>query len=199
MEKVRGVKRYTFPGNKYLVGLLLCFFAGAVCGCIWAVWSYRNSGLEHYLKDYFALFAQAAMLPSFAVAVFNCMRWLLIAVLLGLSAAGILGIPTLIALRGFLLAYASTYFGLSLGEKGVVIWLLLCACVIIFELPALFLFCCEAMRNSLSCRSALNPERKAGFSLLTLLPGFIFSILSITIQRAVLPGVITAVCIRFYG
>ena len=91
-----------------------CFLLGGLVGCLLA--SHIGGGGQESLAAYVEGFLRAAQAgeitaPALASLVWDTVRWPLLALLLGFTALGLLGLPLLFAVRGFLLALL--VFGVS--------------------------------------------------------------------------------------
>ena len=85
------------------------------------------------------------MSPALVEVIWKTFRWPLGAFLLGLSAAGLVGIPVLCFLRGFFLAFSVGAFALALGVKGVLLSFLVVGVPCLLSLPGFFLACTQGL------------------------------------------------------
>ena len=185
-------------GWPYLIVLLVCFFVGAFCGGALAVLIEPSGELSSYLSDYFAMAAQKEISVSFFSVLWDCVRWPLLAIVLGLTILGAVGIPILFAVRGFLLAFTVCTLGELLGANGIVAALVLFSVTILFVLPALFVVGCEGLR--VACRNLPNAAGSGSsrFQLEILLPGIGVLAVAIALQWTVVPAVFSAICLRIF-
>ena len=104
------------PGNGVLPALAVlgtCFFAGGLAGCLLA--GHVDGAGSESLSAYLNSFLQAAgggelEGPALASLVWGELRWPLLVLLLGFTALGLLALPAVFALRGFLLAFSISTF-----------------------------------------------------------------------------------------
>lgn len=138
--------------------LSIAFLIGGTAGCLLAVLSGKASAdeLSRYLADYLAL-AQGGELPrGLWLLVWDQVKYLLAALILGVTALGIVGLPILFGVRGFFLSFPAACFCRVFGGRG------LFPAFVLFGLPALlwapalflvgvpgFLSAQELMRRSL--------------------------------------------------
>ena len=90
-----------------------CFLLGGLVGCLLA--SHIGGGGQESLAAYVEGFLRAAQAgeitaPALASLVWDTVRWPLLALLLGFTALGLLGLPLLFVVRGFLLAFSIASF-----------------------------------------------------------------------------------------
>lgn len=112
------------PGNGALPALAVlgvCFFSGGLAGCLLA--GYVDGAGSESLLVYLNCFLQAAGAgamegPDLAYLAWSELRWPLLVLLLGFTALGLLALPLLFALRGFLLAFSIASFVRLLGREG---------------------------------------------------------------------------------
>ena len=98
-----------------------CFLLGGLVGCLLA--SHIGGGGQESLAAYVEGFLRAAQAgeitaPALASLVWDTVRWPLLALLLGFTALGLLGLPLLFAVRGFLLAFSIASFVRLFGGVG---------------------------------------------------------------------------------
>ena len=92
------------------------FLAGGLAGCILASCVDGGGGesLSAYLQSFLsAARAGAVDAPAVLSLVWSTIRWPLLALLLGFTALGLLGLPILFAARGFLLAFSIASFAIE--------------------------------------------------------------------------------------
>ena len=105
-----------------LAVLAVSFLLGALAGCLMSTFL-SGDGLES-LQSYLEAFlwemdgAERLEGPALAGQLWSVLRWPLFALLLGFTALGVLGLPLLFAVRGFLLAYSIAAFVRAFGSAG---------------------------------------------------------------------------------
>lgn len=117
------------------------FFLGSLAGCVLA--SYVGGGGNDSLTSYLQGFLTAAKAggvaaPALLPLLWETMRWPLLAVLLGFTALGLIGIPILFSIRGFLLAFSIASFVRMFGGNGGVLAFLVFGVSGFIAVPALF-------------------------------------------------------------
>ena len=94
------------PSQMAVAGLILgaAFLVGGVAGCLAAGWMDGEGAqaLSGYLTSYFRYAAEETPAPGFWNAVWEQFRFLLAAFVLGFTAIGVVGLPVLFGVRGFL-------------------------------------------------------------------------------------------------
>lgn len=129
----------TAEGTPALVVTAAFFTLGGLAGSFFA-FRMSGAGLEvmtAYL-EHFLTVAQDAQLnvPSLPELLWRNLRWPLAAILLGFSAMGLLGIPVLSAMRGFLLAFSIASFTMAYGHDGLAVAFFLLGIPGIVSVPA---------------------------------------------------------------
>ena len=129
--------------------LSMFFFVGSVFGCIAAGLIRDPSGiLFDYIRGYLELLAQDGVTARFFSVFWETAKYSVIAVLLAFTALGILGLPLLFAVRGFLLCYAVTVFYRILGFEGLLPVFFLFGLSAVIWMPVLFLLGVRGMLSS---------------------------------------------------
>jgi stage II sporulation protein M len=120
---------FVLPQNdkSHFIGLLLCgamFLCGSIIGTFSAGLVRDGSSLNAVLTGYLSAYLNGASLkPDLFAAVVDACKYHLAALFLGLSVLGVVFIPVLSAVRGFMLSYSVSAVVRLLGGKGV--WLAL--------------------------------------------------------------------------
>ena len=141
----------TAEGTPALVVTAAFFTLGGAAGSFFA-FRMSDPGLDTmaaYLER-FLMAAQAAELyvPAFPELLWRELRWPLAAVLLGVSALGLFGIPVLSAMRGFLLSFSIASFALSYGYDGLATAFFLLGVPGIFSVPAFLLLMTQSFSTA---------------------------------------------------
>lgn len=143
--------------------LSVCFFAGGLAGCLLAA---RVGGAgETSLNDYLEAFLLAAQegavdIPVLWSQIWDTLRWPLFTLLLGFTALGVLGLPVLFGVRGFLLAFSIASFVRAFGSAG---WLL--ACLVfgiggVLSLPVLFIMGVQSLLSARALAARVRGDGK---------------------------------------
>ena len=132
-KRIRKKWDLSFGNSGSLIVLSGSFLLGGLIGCLFASLSSGQGAqeLSEYLKDYLILAQQNAISGSLWPILFDRMKYLLAAGILGFTALGILGLPVLFGSRGFFLSFSTGCFCKVFGSIGML------PAVILFGLPAL--------------------------------------------------------------
>ena len=114
-----------------LLGAAFLLGGAAGCAASGAVAGEGLEALEEYLRGYLELAVRDAVRPPLWSTVWEVIRFPLAAAVLGFTALGVVGLPVLFGVRGFLLCYAAASFYRVFGLAGEV------PAFILFGLPAL--------------------------------------------------------------
>lgn len=117
------------------------FFLGALVGMLMAsqVAGGGQESLTAYLESYLAAAqAGAAGRPRVSSILWETLRWPLLTFFLGFTALGVVGIPVLFAVRGFLLSFAVSSFVLMFGGVGAILAFFAFGFTGMLSVPALF-------------------------------------------------------------
>lgn len=152
----------------------------------------------NYLNRYFQLVGQGGWIePSLWSSIWELARWPLAAFLLGASGFGAIGIPALLTIRGFLLAYAATVFARLFGLPGVTAAIAAFGVTALVAVPVLFVVSLDAFYQSLG---RLSGERLSAWSqrAQALSPCAGLLVLAVALQQTLMPALFTAVCARLF-
>lgn len=113
--------------------LSVCFLLGGVAGCLFAALSDGQGALElgTYLEDYLLLAGEGGLSSGLWPVIWGRLRYLLVALILGATAFGVLGLPILIGVQGFFLSFSVGCFCRVFGGAGLL------PAFALFGLPAL--------------------------------------------------------------
>lgn len=145
----------TAEGTPALVVTAAFFTFGGLAGSFLA---FRTSGagleaMTAYLERFLTVAQTAGLsLPSLPELLWRALRWPLAAILLGLSAVGLLGIPVLSAMRGFLMAFSIASFAMAYGHDGLAVAFFLLGIPGIFSVPAFMILTTQSF--SVACTLA---------------------------------------------
>ena len=136
-------KKWDLPSEQCrgLVVLALAFLTGGLAGCILGALS-RGRGAEElsrYLVDYLTLTQSGQLSRGLWPVLWGQVKYLLAALLLGLTALGFAGIPILFGVRGFFLSFPVACFCRVFGQRGLFPALILFGLPALLWAPALFL------------------------------------------------------------
>lgn len=121
----RVVKIWDLPSSGSTAALLILsisFFLGGLAGCLLAkqVGGGGSDALSSYLEGYLSVvYSSGAARPEALSLFWEIVRWPLLAVALSLTPLGLLGLPVLFLVRGFLLSFAIASFFHVLGVFGL--------------------------------------------------------------------------------
>lgn len=115
------------------------FLIGSVAGCVCAgLINDPGGALLDYVRGYLEFLAQDVLRGRFVPVLWEISRFPLAAFLLGFTALGVVGLPVLFAVRGFLLCYAVSAFYRLLGPEGLLPAFVLFGLSAVVWLPVLF-------------------------------------------------------------
>lgn len=164
LDRLRG------PGPELqsaLLCLTVCFAVGSVGGCIFAgrLGADTQTRLLDYFSSYFAVLEgdEALGIPSLS-AVWEIIRWPLLTFFLGFTALGVLGLPIMFCIRGFLLSYAVAILVRLYGISGLAVSLAVFGVSGFLVLPALFTLGVDSFRGAGAMAVKLAGESKRAFS-----------------------------------
>ena len=188
----------SWDGLTQLAVLSACFAAGAVGGFFLSAAVGNNSELLDYLGLYFQSAAQGnGTSPSVGAAVWDLVRWPAIVLLLGLTPFGVVGIPLVMGVRGFLLCYAATTFARLFHLPGMAAALAAFGVTVLIAVPVLFVVAADSFQQSLGrLPGASAPPVHWSQRTVVLAPCAGLLILAVALQRAVMPALFSAVCAR---
>lgn len=187
----------SWDGATRLVVLAVCFSLGALGGFLFSALGVGSGELTDYLRGYFQSAGQGGAEPSLAANVWDLIRWPLAAFLLGLVPLGVVGVPLLMGVRGFLLAFAAATFARLFHLPGVAAALTAFGMTLLIAVPVLFVVAADAFRQSLSRLpgAASTPVHWAERArALTPCAGLL--VLAVALQQTVMPALFSAVCAR---
>lgn len=116
-----------------LAVLGIVFLIGGGVGCLFAAFSNGEGAqeLSTYLASYLTLAQRGELPQNLWLILWGQFKYLLIALVLSVTALGVVGLPLLLGMRGFFLTFSSSCFWRIFGARG------LFPAFILFELPAL--------------------------------------------------------------
>lgn len=126
-----------------LVIISVIFIIGGLAGC--SLVGQTNGGgeaaLSRYLDGFLNIVSSAEMVkPKFIVILWKAIRWPLLALFLGLTPIGLIGIPVLILIRSFLLSFSIASFYQVSGPDGLFFSFVLFGITGFIYIPILFIF-----------------------------------------------------------
>lgn len=184
------------PAFVRLLILGVCFALGGGAGLLFAAVRTPDAGLEDALRAALELLAQGGS-GSFLRALWSQLRWPLAAILLGLTGLGAVGIPLLMALRGFLLCFTAGSFAAVLGMDGLrAAWALLGVSSLV-GLPALLLAEDTGLAGAFCRLNGLGRPDSAARTA-ALLGTVLVSALAVFLQRLLTPMLAELVCGRYF-
>lgn len=165
MKRRRVVRLLDLPWAVWLPGLLVLgvsFLLGTAAGCLWAGGAAGSSGetLCSYIEGYLSAARLGDLtVPGIFTVLYDTFRWPVLAVLLGFTAAGVVGLPLLFAVRGFLLSFAVASFIRVLGGAGSILAFLLFGLTGLVSVPVLFVLGVQGFTACCALTSRLLGER----------------------------------------
>lgn len=146
-----------------LIFLTGCFCIGLVLGCVFASFLPQGDdiGLSSYLEGYFSAVGDVgAVRPHFLATFWEVVRWPLSVGILGLTAFGVLAVPAVFCVRGFLLSYTASVFILIMGSEGLVPALAVFGLSAFLSVAALFIAGMDAFALGLTFIGSVQCENK---------------------------------------
>ena len=131
--------RSRMPALLFLSG---CFFCGVLAGCLWAdsVAESGGAALSEYISCYLAALQEGNVTTSsFGATLWDVFRWPLFTILAAFTVPGLVVIPAIFLLRGFLLSFSVACFVRVLGSAGILLALVLFGVSGVLSLPILFI------------------------------------------------------------
>lgn len=186
--------------------LSACFLCGIIAGCIWAdsVTGSGGTSLAEYINGYLGALREGTVDRSGVLAaVWETARWPLITVVLAFTALGLIAIPVLFVVRGFLLSFSVACFIRILGSTGAILAFLLFGVTGALCLPVLFILGLQGVEASrLLCLRLMGIQRTGGVIYgkeYLLRCGLCAAILciSICLEQAVVPSLLTVLAGTF--
>lgn len=137
------IKKWDLPSEQSgaLAILAIAFLIGGVAGCLLAVLS-SGAGAEElacYLADYLSLAREGDLPRGLWPILWGHTKYLLAALILGLTALGLAGLPILFGVRGFFFAFPVACFCRVFGGKGLLPAFVLFGLPALLWVPALFM------------------------------------------------------------
>lgn len=143
----------TTEGTPALVVTAVFFALGGLLGVFTALRT-ADGGVEamaSYLDRFLAAAQSGALdVPALPELLWRAVRWPLAAVLFGFSALGLLGIPVLVSLRGFFLAFSIASFARAYGRGGLTVAFFLLGVPGTVAVPAFFLMAVQSFSTALA-------------------------------------------------
>lgn len=134
-----------------LVVVGACFLGGALAGCLAAGWISEEgqAGLTRYLEQFLqAAAAGQTQAPALLLQVWDILRWPLLALLLGFTGLGLLGLPLLFVARGFLLSFSIAAVTGLMGGSGCILGFLLFGISGAISLPVFFVLGVQSLLSA---------------------------------------------------
>ena len=140
----RVVKIWDLPSSGSAAALLIlsaAFLLGGLAGCFLVnqVSGGGSDALSSYLEGYLSFAcSNGAVRPEALSLLWEIIRWPLLVVVLSLTPLGLLGIPILFLVRGFLLSFAIASFFHVLGAMGLTLAFVVFGITGLISVPVLF-------------------------------------------------------------
>ena len=162
-------KKWDLPSEqgRALVVLSIAFLIGGVVGCVLVVLS-GDAGMDElsrYLVDYLTLSQDGQLSRSLWPVLWGQMKYLLAALILGLTALGMAGFPVLFVVRGFFVSFPAACFCRVFGMRGLFPAFILFALPALLWAPALFLMGVSGFLSAQQLLRRALGEGRGGLSL----------------------------------
>ena len=158
---------WSVPEERILPALIIVsasFLLGGLAGCLMStfVGGAGQESLRAYLESFLSMAQNGgAAAPALTVQLWDILRWPVLALLLGFTALGMLGMPLLFAVRGFLLAFSIAAFVRIFGSAGCLLAFLIFGVGGGFSVPALFVLGVQGLGAARTLASRFLGEGKA--------------------------------------
>ena len=158
---------WSVPEERILPALIVVsasFLLGGLAGCLLStfVGGAGQESLRAYLESFLSTAQSGGTAsPALAVQLWDILRWPALALLLGFTALGVLGLPILFAVRGFLLAFSIAAFVRIFGSAGCLLAFLIFGIGGGFSIPALFVLGVQGLGAARTLASRFLGEGKA--------------------------------------
>lgn len=158
---------WSVPEERILPALIIVsasFLLGGLAGCLMStfVGGAGQESLRAYLESFLSMAQNGgAAAPALTVQLWDILRWPVLALLLGFTALGVLGMPLLFAVRGFLLAFSIAAFVRIFGSAGCLLAFLIFGVGGGFSVPALFVLGVQGLGAARTLASRFLGEGKA--------------------------------------
>ncbi|WP_338049719.1 hypothetical protein [Pseudoflavonifractor phocaeensis] len=165
MRRLKTGKGWTAGDGRLtaLAVLSLCFLGGGLLGVLSAAGAEEEAaaGLASYLSAFLAT-AQAGTLsvPGLPAQVWSVIRWPLLVLLLGFSAVGLVGIPAVFGVRGFLLGFSIGSFVRFYGGAGGLLAALVFGVSGCVAVPVLFVLGVQSLLAARTLALRMVEERR---------------------------------------
>ena len=147
-----------------LAVLAVSFLLGALAGCLMSAFL-EGEGLESlraFLERFLRSAGEGGVEPAGQLSqIWAVLRWPLLALVLGFTALGVLGMPLLFAVRGFLLAFSAAAFVQVFGGAGCLLAFLVFGLSGCLSVPALFVLGTQGLAASFRLAGRSLGEGKA--------------------------------------
>lgn len=150
----RIVHIWDVPAGGLLPALIVtaaAFALGGLSGCLLAalVDGGGNDSLTIYIQSFLkAAESGGTEVPALLPVLWETLRWPVLAILLGFTALGVLGIPVLFAARGFFLSFAVASFVRMFGGAGAILAFFAFGITGMIAVPSLFVLGVQGIVSS---------------------------------------------------
>ena len=138
-------------GGPALTAIGICFFLGSAAGCLLAAAAKGSGGesLTAYIQGFLSAAGEGSVQPpALLPLIWELLRWPIFTIALSFTALGILGIPILFSVRGFLLSFAVSSFVRMFGSEGCFAAALIFGVSGAVSIPALFVLGAQGLAAS---------------------------------------------------
>ncbi len=162
----RVVKILDLPSSGAVAVLLIlsaAFLLGGLAGCLLAdrVGGSGSDALGDYLEGYLsAVSSGGAARPEALSLLWETIRWPLFALALGLTPLGLLGIPVLFLVRGFLLSFSISSFYHVMGTLGLGLAFVVFGITGLICIPVLFVLGVQSFLSAGAITGRLTGENR---------------------------------------
>ncbi len=194
--RVRRRSKQTSPWDGlWQLGVLSgCFLLGACGGFLFSAGTGSSGELQRWLETRFRLYAAGeGPAPNVPAVLWDVFRWPAAAFALRFTALGAVGVPILMAARGFLLSFTAMVFVQMFGFPGAAAVLVLFSVTVLLVIPVLFVVADNSFARSVDCLKTGTAPAMRSPIIAALFPLGILA-LAACLQITVIPVWFAALC-----
>lgn len=138
------------------------FLLGGLFGCIFAssVSGNASLALSSYIQDFISAIREGLLpIPGILSSTWSILRWPLIVILLSFSTFGVIGIPVLFFVRGFLFSFCISSFVQVLGKTGLIFSFTLLGVESLLTIPVLFVIGMQGLVVAAQIKDSKNRHK----------------------------------------
>jgi hypothetical protein len=193
-RRIVSTAKKPWVGWSRLITLLVFFGFGILVGFLFSLYIRPTSLLSDFLCEYCEALKNDELRISLFFALWDCIKWPFLIVLLSPTILGLAGIPLLFAIRGFLLTFSICTFSRLLGGEGLALAAAMFSVTTLLVLPAMFILGCDCLQASARHLPNLPQAGTKIFHVETYLVCAGILMVSATFQWLVIPSALSELC-----